>query len=1016
WNGSTTFTFDKESIVKESDDTANYPLSETEKAGQEDDSIYDSEGKLKDGTYTVTMSNTSRMYRQYPDNESAAVHIVSKDGEMRVSFVMKTTTSFGKLSLTDPESAEEYYLGTVGEGTAYCVPLASLDGLTAYFSKQDATTWNGSTTFTFDKESIVKESNDTVNYPLSETEKTGQEEDDSIYDSEGKLKDGTYTVTMSNTSRMYRQYPDNESAAVHIVSKDGEMRVSFVMKTTTSFGKLSLTDPETAKDYYLGTVGEGTAYCVPLASLDGLTAYFTKGDGESWTGSTTFTFDAESIVKESNDTANYPLSETEKKPVEAIDLTITNKTGMFKVTTASLVTEDGQKYLVFALSGKSYDYMFPGTFEEASANGDGTEGKGNGKWLHYTENADGKWEFKMPVTDDMLTGENIPMVSISNAYYDSFLQGKNKLERAFFPRQFKINEEEKTLETGDYDVNEALTVTNNAKDLTVDKAELNTVGGPSSNNYAENLIVTLKETGFDKAFIGSAADAAAASETIAPAEGAFTLAMRKNEQGPKELFNYLEQNIVISFHDSASDTWKEYKVNASKENMTLTVSALAEGEEIVNPTPAPTPEPAKTDGTTAAVDSSTGLPDGNYTPDAFSFSGGTGKLNITCTNISVRNGQAYATLQLSSKNITYVKAAGGTFYTQPSGSGTTVEIPVELNKNNRILALTTAMSTPHEVEYSIFPYLAAAAGVNAAEIGAGMTIGEEGKLDDKAPVIPGLTGGEEMKLENSEYLKIFKYDGGISLIEIDMTKNSVLDPEYLEKHKDENADDADTEEAAAEEEIVNEETGEKETKPAEEYVADQYRKDIVKYLVAPEKAELPAGLEKQVVVIRRPVENLYASSEEAAAALDKLGLLDMVKTLGMEEEDIENETLKEALKDEKIFLAGKADEPDYKTIVKEKTGMGFMTGTLLPLNEDVMKDRNLTPDEKAEDLTTKEYRERLYGMTDKCATLGIPVLMDRSADEKDEKGAAEWIMVYGLLFDKEEEAKTILDNTLKELD
>ena len=36
--------------------------------------------------------------------------------------------------------------------------------------------------------------------------------------------------------------------------------------------------------------------------------------------------------------------------------------------------------------------------------------------------------------------------------------------------------------------------------------------------------------------------------------------------------------------------------------------------------------------------------------------------------------------------------------------------------------------------------------------------------------------------------------------------------------------------------------------------------------------------------------------------------------------------------------------------------------------------------------------------------------------EKDEKGAAEWILVYGLLFDKEEEAKTILENTLKELD
>ncbi|MBR3275285.1 MAG: hypothetical protein IKG08_01550, partial [Eubacterium sp.] len=244
------------------------PAAEATKEGGTEESFYDSEGKLKDGTYTVTMSNASRMYRQYPDNSSATVHIVSKGGVMRVSFVMKTVTSFTKLSLTDPETAKEYYLGTVGEGTAYCVPLENLSALTVQFLKSD-NTWAEETTFTFDAESIAKESDDTANYPLSETEKAGQEEDDDIYDSEGKLKDGTYTVTMSNASRMYRQYPDNESAAVHIVSKDGEMRVSFVMKTTTSFGKLSLTDPESAEEYYLGKVGEGTAYCVPLANLDG---------------------------------------------------------------------------------------------------------------------------------------------------------------------------------------------------------------------------------------------------------------------------------------------------------------------------------------------------------------------------------------------------------------------------------------------------------------------------------------------------------------------------------------------------------------------------------------------------------------------------------------------------------------------------------------------------------------------------------------------------------------------------
>lgn len=53
---------------------------------------------------------------------------------------------------------------------------------------------------------------------------------------------------------------------------------------------------------------------------------------------------------------------------------------------------------------------------------------------------------------------------------------------------------------------------------------------------------------------------------------------------------------------------------------------------------------------TAQVNSSTGLKDGVYTPDSFSWSGGTGKVSISCSKVTVTGGQAYATLVFSSQH------------------------------------------------------------------------------------------------------------------------------------------------------------------------------------------------------------------------------------------------------------------------------------------------------------------------------------------------------------------------------
>ena len=79
---------------------------------------------------------------------------------------------------------------------------------------------------------------------------------------------------------------------------------------------------------------------------------------------------------------------------DPMELTITNNTGMFKAETARLETVDGQEYLVVALSGSGYHYLYKGTYAEAVANGDATE-----NWI-AGEQVDGKWTFRIPVSAD----------------------------------------------------------------------------------------------------------------------------------------------------------------------------------------------------------------------------------------------------------------------------------------------------------------------------------------------------------------------------------------------------------------------------------------------------------------------------------------------------------------------------------------------------------------------------------------------------------------------------------------
>lgn len=247
---------------------------------------------------------------------------------------------------------------------------------------------------------------------------------------------------------------------------------------------------------------------------------------------------------------------------KAVSLTVTNETGMFNVTDAVL---DNDK-LIVTLHGTGYHYLYKGTYEEAVANGDNRD-----KWI-AGDNSSGKWQFTIPVAEDETF---VPIVAISHSYLTKYEQGKNSLERAFYPRQAVIDQNAATLVTGDYDHTKNLTVTNNVKMFKVDTASLETIGGPNSNNYKEILHLTMGSTSFDKVFIGSAVDAAAAETTTDITDQKADLTVKANAMGGEATVDYLEKEVIFSFHSVKNDSWYERVFNVNKTNGTLTITPVS---------------------------------------------------------------------------------------------------------------------------------------------------------------------------------------------------------------------------------------------------------------------------------------------------------------------------------------------------------------------------------------------------------------------------------------------------------
>ena len=415
---------------------------------------------------------------------------------------------------------------------------------------------------------------------------------------------------------------------------------------------------------------------------------------------------------------------------------------------------------------------------------------------------------------------------------------------------------------------------------------------------------------------------------------------------------------------------------------------------------------------TGAVNNSTGLKDGVYSPDRFSWSGGSGRLAyIRCNKITVKGGKAFATIEFGSSKYDSLKA-NGRVYSRSGGGNSTFTIPVKLNANNTIIGRTTAMSQPHWVKYSIFIYKkGAGAGKN------GKTSSDEGddghltstkKLSSEAPDLMGLEFKEEVEVKYAKYFKIYKYEQDITLIEVDQARDTALYKEEKKKKSDSKSE-AEASDDGSQGTVEYDDEGNIIAQSQNEITEGLYQNNIVNYLIVPDGVEVPAGLDKDCIIIQQPADKTFVASEKVLEMMADLGAAESIASVGLEEKDIKVKDVKKAIEEEKTVTAGDLDKPDYAALVKTKTNLAILPSDALP--EEV--DEKSTEEETAE---SEETAKRLAVLQKRFSALAVPVLADRQEHEKTNYASAEWIKVYGAIYGKAEEAEKAFDEYVKNND
>ena len=223
-------------------------------------------------------------------------------------------------------------------------------------------------------------------------------------------------------------------------------------------------------------------------------------------------------------------------------------------------------------------------------------------------------------------------------------------------------------------------------------------------------------------------------------------------------------------------------------------------------------------------------------------------------------------------------------------------------------------------------------------------------------------------------------------------------PAVVQAAQNEKQTEATQEEEIEDREIAQELAGMKYDHSLELQYADQFAVDYYeggyalitiaggeRFLLVPEDKEAPEGLDADISVIQKPVQNIYLVATSAMDLFCALDGLDSISLSGTNADGWYIDKAKKAMEDGDIVFAGKYSAPDYELILSKNCDLAIESTMIYHQPE----------------------------VQEKLEKFGIPVLVEHSSYESHPLGRTEWIKVYAEMVDKREEAQKFFDEQAK---
>lgn len=187
-----------------------------------------------------------------------------------------------------------------------------------------------------------------------------------------------------------------------------------------------------------------------------------------------------------------------------------------------------------------------------------------------------------------------------------------------------------------------------------------------------------------------------------------------------------------------------------------------------------------------------------------------------------------------------------------------------------------------------------------------------------------------------------------------------------------------------------------ELKYAQNFSVDNYKggykiitlKDGSRYLAVPEGKSVPENLDADLVVLQLPLTNVCLGSTTAASLMTGIEALDAVTLTTQKRDSWYIEEVGAAMDSGQITYIGNYDTPDYEILASQQPQLLIYSGML-----------DTHPE-----------------VSDKFKELGLNYMVDRSSDEQHPLARIEWVKLFGILFDKEDEAQALFEEQEKVVD